>query len=172
MRKPIGTNSLYKSWPKYLLSFWEPTVLRHIFVKEVFEEFSKQIKQPINRHQHHHKMGLLTFGGENLPFSEIKKHADYVKKHAIIQFINTYNRVKNRTYDTLKWGDEVSHFWSLPLPVSTALIVALRSSNSCVFEGGNIKICDYNWKGVKLCLVLIFSVINTWVNRFLNSINT
>lgn len=54
-------------------------------------------------------MGLLTFDGENLPFSEIKKHADYIKRHGIIQFINTYNRVKNRTYDTLKWGDEVEY---------------------------------------------------------------
>lgn len=53
-------------------------------------------------------MGLLTFSGENLSFAEIKKHADYIKEHGIIQFINTYNRVKNRTYDTLKWGDEVS----------------------------------------------------------------
>ncbi|XP_065063536.1 glutamate--cysteine ligase catalytic subunit-like [Rhopilema esculentum] len=54
-------------------------------------------------------MGLLTFSGENLPFSEIKKYADHIKKHGIIQFINTYNRVKNRTYDTLKWGDEVEY---------------------------------------------------------------
>eukprot|EP00795_Rhopilema_esculentum_P008107 gene8107-14024_t len=51
-------------------------------------------------------MGLLTFNGENLSFSEIKKYTDYVKKHGIIQFINTFHRVKNRTYDTLKWGDE------------------------------------------------------------------
>ena len=60
-------------------------------------------------------MGLLTFDGENLSFSEIKKHADYIKKHGIIQFINTYNRVKNRTYDTLKWGDEVSGTSSSPV---------------------------------------------------------
>ena len=52
-------------------------------------------------------MGLLSFGQTNLPFSEIKKHADYIKEHGIIQFINTYNRLKDRNYDTLKWGDEV-----------------------------------------------------------------
>lgn len=30
-----------------------------------------------------------------------------VRKHGIQQFINTYNRIKHRHNDVLKWGDEV-----------------------------------------------------------------
>jgi hypothetical protein len=30
-----------------------------------------------------------------------------VREHGIQQFINTYNRIKDRTNDVLKWGDEV-----------------------------------------------------------------
>jgi hypothetical protein len=32
-----------------------------------------------------------------------------VRRHGIIQFIHTYNRIKERKNDALKWGDEVSH---------------------------------------------------------------
>ena len=51
-------------------------------------------------------MGLLS---EGLPLSweETKKYADHVRKHGILQFINIYNRLKDRANDCLKWGDEV-----------------------------------------------------------------
>eukprot|EP00794_Sanderia_malayensis_P011931 gene11931-13167_t len=54
-------------------------------------------------------MGLLTFSGENLTFEEIKKYADHIREHGLIQFINNYKRVIKRKYDTLKWGDEVEY---------------------------------------------------------------
>ncbi|KAJ3092796.1 hypothetical protein HK102_002724 [Quaeritorhiza haematococci] len=53
-------------------------------------------------------MGLLSLGTP-LPWSEAKKHADHVRKHGIIQFLNIWNRVKTRRKDHLLWGDEVEY---------------------------------------------------------------
>ena len=53
------------------------------------------------------RMGLLAMGSP-LSWDETKKHADYVRKHGIIQFLHIYHRLKNRQNDILKWGDEVS----------------------------------------------------------------
>ena len=51
-------------------------------------------------------MGLLSEGSP-LSWEETKKYADHVRKHGILQFINIYNRLKDRANDCLKWGDEV-----------------------------------------------------------------
>lgn len=51
-------------------------------------------------------MGLLSQGSP-LNWEETKKYADHVRKHGIIQFLNIYNKVKDRQKDVLKWGDEV-----------------------------------------------------------------
>lgn len=51
-------------------------------------------------------MGLLT-QGTPLTWEEAKKYADHVREHGIIQFLNIYNKVKERQKDVLKWGDEV-----------------------------------------------------------------
>lgn len=51
-------------------------------------------------------MGLLSQGSP-LSWEETKKYADHVRKHGIIQFLNIYNKVKDRQKDVLKWGDEV-----------------------------------------------------------------
>lgn len=51
-------------------------------------------------------MGLLSQGSP-LNWEETKKYADFVRKHGIIQFLNIYNKVKERQKDVLKWGDEV-----------------------------------------------------------------
>lgn len=51
-------------------------------------------------------MGLLTQGSP-LNWEETKKYADHIRKHGIIQFLNIYNKVKERQKDVLKWGDEV-----------------------------------------------------------------
>ena len=32
-----------------------------------------------------------------------------VRKHGIEQFVHTYNRVKDRSHDELKWGDEIEY---------------------------------------------------------------
>lgn len=51
-------------------------------------------------------MGLLSQGSP-LNWEETKKYADHIRKHGIIQFLNIYNKVKERQKDVLKWGDEV-----------------------------------------------------------------
>ena len=51
-------------------------------------------------------MGLLS-EGEPLSWEETKKLADHVRRHGIIQFINQYHRLKDRSKDCLMWGDEV-----------------------------------------------------------------
>ncbi len=51
-------------------------------------------------------MGLLSEGSP-LSWEETKKHADHVRKHGILQFINIYNKLKDRANDCLRWGDEV-----------------------------------------------------------------
>lgn len=53
-------------------------------------------------------MGLLTEGNP-LSWEETKKLNQHVRKHGIIQFINLYQRLKDRQGDELKWGDEVQN---------------------------------------------------------------
>ncbi|XP_052763772.1 glutamate--cysteine ligase catalytic subunit-like [Mya arenaria] len=53
-------------------------------------------------------MGLLTEGSP-LSWKDTKSHADHVRKHGIIQFINEFKRLRNRTKDVLYWGDEVEY---------------------------------------------------------------
>lgn len=65
-------------------------------------------------------MGLLSQGSP-LNWEETKKYADHIRKHGIIQFLNIYNKVKERQKDVLKWGDEVRNVstWKmLPLSVN------------------------------------------------------
>lgn len=52
-------------------------------------------------------MGWL-FKGTPLNWTETQKYAGHVKKHGILQFLNIYNKAKDRQKDVLKWGDEVS----------------------------------------------------------------
>ena len=51
-------------------------------------------------------MGLLSEGSP-LSWDETKNLADHVRKHGIIQFLNLYEKLKDRENDGLKWGDEV-----------------------------------------------------------------
>uniref|UniRef100_A0A3P8VTN5 Glutamate--cysteine ligase n=1 Tax=Cynoglossus semilaevis TaxID=244447 RepID=A0A3P8VTN5_CYNSE len=53
-------------------------------------------------------MGLLSLGSP-LNWEESKKYADHIRKHGIIQFLNIYNKLKDRQKDVLKWGDEVEY---------------------------------------------------------------
>ncbi|GJN91384.1 hypothetical protein Rhopal_004405-T1 [Rhodotorula paludigena] len=53
-------------------------------------------------------MGLLALGTP-LPWSEAKKHADYVREHGIEQLLHIWNRLKDRTGDRLLWGDEIEY---------------------------------------------------------------
>eukprot|EP00049_Salpingoeca_infusionum_P025962 m.22897 g.22897 ORF g.22897 m.22897 type:complete len:629 (+) comp8430_c0_seq3:84-1970(+) len=51
-------------------------------------------------------MGLLS-AGKPLEWPEVKKVAEHVRQHGIIQLINVFKRVKDRQHDVLLWGDEV-----------------------------------------------------------------
>lgn len=53
-------------------------------------------------------MGLLTEGNP-LSWEETKKLSKHVRDHGIQQFINMYSRLRDRTGDVLKWGDEVRY---------------------------------------------------------------
>lgn len=53
------------------------------------------------------KMGLLSEGSP-LSWEETKALAEHVRQHGIEQFINLYSKLRDRTGDVLKWGDEVN----------------------------------------------------------------
>lgn len=52
------------------------------------------------------RMGLLSEGSP-LSWEETKALAEHVRQHGIEQFINLYSKLRDRTGDVLKWGDEV-----------------------------------------------------------------
>ncbi|XP_071957719.1 glutamate--cysteine ligase catalytic subunit-like [Antedon mediterranea] len=53
-------------------------------------------------------MGLLSEGSP-LSWEETKKLAEHVRNHGVEQFINLYERLKDRKGDVLKWGDEIEY---------------------------------------------------------------
>lgn len=53
-------------------------------------------------------MGLLSLGTP-LSWEETAKVAKYVQQHGIEQFINNFNRTKNRQGDVLRFGDEIEY---------------------------------------------------------------
>lgn len=55
-------------------------------------------------------MGLLTEGSP-LSWEETKALAEHVRRHGVEQFINLYSKLRDRTGDVLKWGDEVCYFF-------------------------------------------------------------
>jgi glutamate--cysteine ligase catalytic subunit len=52
-------------------------------------------------------MGLLK-KGQPLTWFEALPYVPYVREHGIKQFLIIYNKVKDRSNDALKWGDEVN----------------------------------------------------------------
>lgn len=53
-------------------------------------------------------MGLLS-SGTPLAWEAARGYAEHVRRQGIEQLINIYTRVKDRTQDTLRWGDEVEY---------------------------------------------------------------
>ena len=53
-------------------------------------------------------MGFLE-AGTPLPFLSSLSAIEYVRTHGVLQFCATYERVKGRTNDVLKWGDEIEY---------------------------------------------------------------
>lgn len=78
-------------------------------------------------------MGLLALGTP-LVWSEAKKHADYVREHGIEQFLNIWERLKDRTGDRLLWGDEVSSLSCRP-GAGVPGLAGMHSRWSTVYHG-------------------------------------
>ncbi|CCL99089.1 uncharacterized protein FIBRA_01103 [Fibroporia radiculosa] len=53
-------------------------------------------------------MGLLSLGTP-LAWDDAKRHADHVRSHGITQFLNIWDRLKDRCGDELLWGDEIEY---------------------------------------------------------------
>ena len=53
-------------------------------------------------------MGLLSLGTP-LDWDIAMQHLKHVKEQGIIQFLNIWTKVKNRTRDQLIWGDEIEY---------------------------------------------------------------
>lgn len=51
-------------------------------------------------------MGLLSLGTP-LDWEQAKHFSEHVRSHGITQFLNTWDRLKDRFGDELLWGDEV-----------------------------------------------------------------
>lgn len=71
-------------------------------------------------------MGLL-FLGTPLTWEQAKQYADHVREHGITQFLNIWDRFKDREGDTLLWGDEVR---SCLLPLSNDGLTIPRRLNT------------------------------------------
>eukprot|EP01137_Pigoraptor_chileana_P012789 Opistho-2@65526 len=70
-------------------------------------------------------MGLLSLGTP-LAWEEAKKYADHVRRHGIAQFLSIHRRLKDRTGDSLKWGDEVEYIVGSLDPTQRTAQVSLR----------------------------------------------
>ena len=55
------------------------------------------------------RMGLLTVRGPPKSWDESKKDLSYIRRAGVLQFISTYNRVKDLRGDELLWGDEIEY---------------------------------------------------------------
>jgi len=53
-------------------------------------------------------MGLLSLGTP-LDWDQAKHFSEHVRSHGVAQFLNIWDRVKDRHGDQLLWGDEVGH---------------------------------------------------------------
>ena len=51
-------------------------------------------------------MGLLSVG-TRLTWPQTKEQSELIRQKGIKQFINLYNKLRDRNSDCLKWGDEV-----------------------------------------------------------------
>ena len=72
-------------------------------------------------------MGLLSLGTP-LHWDQAKHYADHVRYHGVTQFLNIWDRLKDRQGDELLWGDEVLRPLSLPNLYSHSYPARRRSS--------------------------------------------
>lgn len=71
-------------------------------------------------------MGLLKVG-KPLRFDDAKEHLKYVREHGVLQFLNTWNRLKDLSNDELLWGDEIECGVFIVDPLTKTVKLSLRS---------------------------------------------
>ena len=67
-------------------------------------------------------MGLLA-EGKPLVWEDVEIVSDFVRKQATLQFINHFNRHKDRKHDPYKWGDEVRIVFKLRMNILSHIII-------------------------------------------------
>lgn len=65
--------------------------------------------------------------GEPLQWSDSKPFVAFVREHGIQQFIHTYNRLKGRRGDCLKWGEEVEYMIIKKNAATRQVFLSLRA---------------------------------------------
>lgn len=76
-------------------------------------------------------MGLLDFDGEPLHWNQIEEHISYVKKHGLMQFMNSYNQMLKRPREVLKWGDEIEYIIAYFDHENKKVHLSLRGNEVC-----------------------------------------
>ena len=94
-------------------------------------------------------MGLLSQGAPH-NWEETRKYADHIRKHGVIQFLNIYNKVKERQKDVLKWGDEVS----LPLPQRKPTLLQLFVLLKLIFKCWSV-----GWTSPSSVLTVLYVIV-------------
>jgi len=77
-----------------------------LFMKETFFQVLLNFFRKQFNNRKKSKMGLLSEGSP-LNWKETKKLFNRVYKHGVIQFINLYNRFRDKQEHVLKWDDKV-----------------------------------------------------------------
>lgn len=72
-------------------------------------------------------MGLLV-EGKALSFEETKEFLQYLRKHGVIQFLNTWKRVKDLSEDELRFGDEIEYGIFAVDPETKTVKISIRSA--------------------------------------------
>ena len=80
------------------------------------------------------QMGLLTVRGLPKTWDESKKDLSYIRRAGVLQFISTYNRVKDLKGDELLWGDEIEYGIFRIDDAERNIRLSLRGKEVCSFE--------------------------------------
>ncbi|CAK4637213.1 hypothetical protein LEN26_014276 [Aphanomyces euteiches] len=82
---------------------------------------------PKKRENGHAVMGLLVVGTP-LPWESALEWLHHVRRNGILQFLETYHRVKDIGGDVLKWGDELEYGIFVMDPHSKTVKISLRAT--------------------------------------------
>lgn len=74
-------------------------------------------------------MGQLVLGGNTQEWGELEKRRKYIKEHGIIQFLNVYNKFKDRVDEEFLWGDEIEMLILRQNPDTKKVYLSQRGDN-------------------------------------------